>query len=1323
MAQDYSQSLKNSILETLFKLNEKLLNKIKIDKAFLSKGNKDIQVGVWIFKYNSSTQTISHWDIYPRQKDEELANNIEETIIYKGTGSISKIFHKDHVVTEFVPIPNTFDDPSGTVVKQDFYLGQYSALLVPLKDQNDVKLIFDFFVNQPNFFNDDDDVNIKIKNILLDKDFKESYFYNLEYWNSLEFRELLTSDGNTKKNIDTKNIVNNKNRSDEPFYEFKKRINKLNYRGIANIPYFELRDNETPLTKYINNDKFEQIIKDKLINCAKFDCRSVNCPIFEKNKNSDAKCDLLLYHIFKSVSKEKKKIEVKYESYKFDLIYFADNNIEKQISDIRLDSVVKRWKEFNSKNREKINEIKNEDEFKKKYIAEELVNAFENLTEYDKSNNDKIDILLLFEYKEIPLVKLAKNRDDCFKDVSTSDKAKFEGKFLRYIYLSDSFITSILGTVVANDALFKLLKDDLKLNQDKKFLKENIISSGSLNLHLFLPKNVELEKEVKNHLSHLLSYESINHEKELSIQASIKSGIAAIMSRNGSHNLGSHVLAAVQANINELPDDQILFKYIQHRMDFIAQITTEIPTWSYPVYFLQDMMLQFYKQKHLLNYITESEGLSAFNYQKREYINDEKGKTKLESIEDDSVQLNRIIIIVLDENKKELYNNKEKKDTVLAIPGGVVGQHALFTIFENIIRNSAKHGIRNKKIGQNLEIRIQFRNDLANNTVIFTIWDNLSKIEIKGENDLKLLPENLNDYLNISDKLKKINVSSNIEKLPLHQQQNIKIANSFIDLKTGQIKHESWGLAEMKISVGYLNMKSLKEIGGEGKKIVFNNENNNYEGLIRAIAKEVKKKEYYLGYQFSIPMPMELLIIDKNSNFTQEQIEKAKEFSVDVKKTLPPKLNYEMILFLEEEENVEDYVIGGILPLKVLWITEKKISSNRIKKITKNEWETLKNIIKKDKGWEDLKIELYYKWIVYFYLNDIEKKLNILIDPHGDDKSGGISNEEIRKLTALIYLPIKIKNALSHKVKEEIEKLPKGFSWVAIISKFISNDDSLINRLKKEMKIYEEMVKNLLVKYEEDIETLPRVYKSKTETKTQVQEISINCFKIIQASEKLLEEYLKDNIGLDFNEKHIVYKRHGLDTPQNIGKYKGFSEAVSGAQSYFHLLLNNLENDSYVSQKLVLQLVENGLMRGIIVDERAFKFYSNCDEDIKKRFDISGIRFFQNVEMKKNKVVSKKQNQNDSILNASGLGKNEYHFIIIHQGIVDKIKENKEEIINQIKNNVKIYIITSGRGKPSDLESHTKFIPFSNIENYIMKTYPEKFVLSTLINTVVTKYE
>lgn len=325
-----------------------------------------------------------------------------------------------------------------------------------------------------------------------------------------------------------------------------------------------------------------------------------------------------------------------------------------------------------------------------------------------------------------------------------------------------------------------------------------------------------------------------------------KSAIGSIMSRNGSHNIGSHVLAALSHNVGTMPDDQVLYQYIQHRMDYIATATSERPSWCQPTQFVGDMMRRFLSQRHLLNYICRSEDLRAWEFQsdkakknpdggkikfhvrkvdsegkcicdfiKYEEENRSKGKNFKEETEENAIESK--------EGENESATTIElKEDVSLAIPGGVVGQHAFFTIIENIVRNAAKHdwttppkstavlkdpGQTDSNLKGNLDVYIDFEDKPEDENVHFTIWTRLSDV---FEN---VVPTDARKKEATEADLKQWKTLGDLSTLPLHHRQHVKLVNSFID-DSGGLRRENWGLAEMKISAGYLQKASIDDIGG-----------------------------------------------------------------------------------------------------------------------------------------------------------------------------------------------------------------------------------------------------------------------------------------------------------------------------------------------------------------------------------------------------------------------------------------------------------------------------------------------------------------------------
>ena len=262
----------------------------------------------------------------------------------------------------------------------------------------------------------------------------------------------------------------------------------------------------------------------------------------------------------------------------------------------------------------------------------------------------------------------------------------------------------------------------------------------------------------------------ISYATKLTIQGyryrvkSIESAIGSIMSRNGSHNIGSHVLAALSHNVGTMPDDRVLYQYIQHRMDYIATATTDRPKWRQPTMFVSCLMKEFLKQKHLLENISASEGLHAYKFQSQ--TTDSANGTMMAQLNTICIHIRRIPDAVSDvddgwETKSFLdpndgavnfisYEKSEmtnlSHDLALAIPGGVIGHHAFYTIIENILRNAAKHEwaesmriwkIANDILGkttcwdkyksflpERLDLYIDFRDNPMSGNVEFRVWNN-----------------------------------------------------------------------------------------------------------------------------------------------------------------------------------------------------------------------------------------------------------------------------------------------------------------------------------------------------------------------------------------------------------------------------------------------------------------------------------------------------------------------------------------------------------------------------------------------------------------------
>jgi hypothetical protein len=475
-----------------------------------------------------------------------------------------------------------------------------------------------------------------------------------------------------------------------------------------------------------------------------------------------------------------------------------------------------------------------------------------------------------------------------------------------------------------------------------------VLKSNSLTKESLQPLIDRLRVEWRD----MFNEEMVKIYKEFQSHA-LRSAVAAIMSRNMSHNIGSHVLAkmgyASFAELN-LPQSQILYKYMQQRMDFVAITSTEFPQWSYPTWFLKELMRWFYQQETLLEFIAKQEGIKGL-YKWAKSKNDEENKNTLLI----RIRYNNGWIIHEDQKKEKIDKEGLKNDFSLAIPGGIIGYHAFYVILEDIIRNSAKHNWaslsnQQKEEKKQLGITIDIENKEENDFVTFRIYDNISETE----NILNHLPLNYEEL-----------TPGEMEKLPLHQKMNVYLTRSFID-NTGQLKKENWGLQEMKISAGYLNKSNVEDIGKNGEEVL---------DILKAVAvKDPEENDKYrLGYEFKIPKPKTVAIIGKNEKIKKKfNTSEAKKYGIYYFENTPPDFDYEFMILIDDSTNdVQNKVLKNLLnnpeyeieklPYRLFVLTDREIPPQIEKRVVKIDNSKFKDIFNGD--YEKFKINLYKKWI------------------------------------------------------------------------------------------------------------------------------------------------------------------------------------------------------------------------------------------------------------------------------------------------------------------------------------------------------------------------
>ena len=188
-----------------------------------------------------------------------------------------------------------------------------------------------------------------------------------------------------------------------------------------------------------------------------------------------------------------------------------------------------------------------------------------------------------------------------------------------------------------------------------------------------------------------------------------RSAMSAIMSRNLSHNIGSHVLSAIgESYIKSNPRQVHEFNYyLQRRMDFLARIVGDRPGWGEPMLFIGDLLNEFFSQSLLLGNLIADIGTWEIIFE---------------------------LCLATGKKHRFVYDNDIKKwkcsdsidDFLVSIPDGLIGAQAFFVFLESMIRNSAKYG-KGKMDQHTYVIRIDVEEKAEHYKL--TVCDNFSRCD------------------------------------------------------------------------------------------------------------------------------------------------------------------------------------------------------------------------------------------------------------------------------------------------------------------------------------------------------------------------------------------------------------------------------------------------------------------------------------------------------------------------------------------------------------------------------------------------------------------
>lgn len=340
-----------------------------------------------------------------------------------------------------------------------------------------------------------------------------------------------------------------------------------------------------------------------------------------------------------------------------------------------------------------------------------------------------------------------------------------------------------------------------------------------------------------------------------------KTAKTAIMSRNMSHNLGSHVMAYLKRDLASvgdimrkgvlhdfypLPDDFVsrsnngndncnlrellkliethtkevempflvglgkFISYLQERQDFIATVATFYIPYFSAVNFKDDIYdtinPDYRYLRHsdrrgnrpeniLMKYIALSEGLSRDITQQGPRKNDIVIRfRKFDGTNDYLLQKQRHSMKPNGPGRADLNDMRQYS---FYLPGGIVGRQALFTILENLIRNSAKHGLWRQKHNLEFTFDLHRGRDFDTNPHSSELYAFL-KEEPEWMSVLSSEESPLNKFyiLTLTDNLDIDDSSFNSLKASIKEE--------YVSAETGKMINKHKGIKEIRISAAWM---------------------------------------------------------------------------------------------------------------------------------------------------------------------------------------------------------------------------------------------------------------------------------------------------------------------------------------------------------------------------------------------------------------------------------------------------------------------------------------------------------------------------------------
>lgn len=884
----------------------------------------------------------------------------------------------------------------------------------------------------------------------------------------------------------------------------------------------------------------------------------------------------------------------------------------------------------------------------------------------------------------------------------------------------------------------------IECNKDVQTVYEKFYRRGGENddtLLLSQIKNViSALKKIDDEYNDALNKQRIRRESE-------KSAKAAIMSRNMSHNLGSHVMFYIKQRLESVekilqtgtlqdlvksdsiegikekirdastqPGEEMPFlvglgrfiNYLQERQDYIATVATDYIPYKTSISFkdaiYDELKPDLRAQRHnsdktvkgkqpanlLLDYIAYSEGFHPSKCIKLKFGDEFDGTSQ--KVPNDLRKLN------------------------VALPSGNLGRQAFFSIMENIIRNTAKHdGITNENKGiLGFQFDILDGSQLDNFNFIASAED--PEKEIQKDRMLK----HLNCYGNKQNKENYyyIGITANTDG-SLKDINDIlrKIQDGLIDLyihNNGQMRDEYKGIKEMRISAAWMRGYGIDT------DIPIN----------EPPALAVRDNGGHIQYIVCLPKPKKIaFVVSKEEIIKVEQMPEGlklfqtlpaqKEDSTDDKKVVKRFVNdsgiadYEMIVSTKEHrKRLQPYVGSRI------YTSDDTEINNLIKKVQED-------YAKKEGDRISAVGDVYIKWLEQKFKCQQGEKLPKLVINDGQAYENHISD--------------------TNGSRERMVEL--GDDRIMFNSGDSTSDQLIYSKHynPKEHRFYDD------APFVEGISggnSTDRLLRQDEWTKEwYVKHMTAALTKVAIFDERIYSNFIRQNTSKGWSEEMLTKWLEGQKDKLKDGNPKRslwieMRKSISTIKKEDIGLLLEKTNDGYVFTKdgakltsflhLLPQIIPADCSVADLYRRKGVWAFNIEVEEIgngKKCVIIKGYTK-ENGETEIARMRYK-TDQQTIVLDVDDDFKKKFHFITIHQGVLDKIysalgirKEEKnkvtDELFDKFSNSEKEdeylpqFIIHSGRSKPNDTDMPQKqpFIQFAALDHAVKDC---KYTLTELL--------